>query len=200
MPPPMTPAFEAEPEEMPQEAIGDVAVAGADKMQDFHDRAVCGHRAAGGERHRDDGGDDHQRQNADACDHGGAGHRAHPLDPGAMIVDACGRRGLRHAAAQRFEIDRRSRLDTSDKNPRHRKVVKRQPAAKPWLQQLGGLFPRERPDVDNAGLRPHRVRHGDRVAIEVTPGRWANLDGDFARRPPTAIRPLRRSPAAPCRS
>src|SRR5882757_1897817 len=38
-------AFQAEPEKMPQEAVGDVSVAGADEMQYLDDRAVCRHRA-----------------------------------------------------------------------------------------------------------------------------------------------------------
>src|SRR6185312_1920950 len=79
--------FEAKPEEVPQEVVGDVAIAGTDEMQDFDDRAVGCHGAAGRKRNRYDGRDDDKRENADAGEYGGVGHRAHTFDPGAVIVD-----------------------------------------------------------------------------------------------------------------
>ena len=51
---------------MPQEMVGDIAVAGADEVQHLDDRAVRRHRAAGRERHRDDRRRDHQHEDADA--------------------------------------------------------------------------------------------------------------------------------------
>ena len=125
--------------------------------------------------------DDHQREDADAGKHGRAGHRAHPLDPGAVIVDAGRRRHLRHPAAQRREIERGAGLDPRDDDARHRQIVDRQPAAEPRLQQFGRFVLGERLDLDDAGLRPHRLRRRRRVALDVAPGLRAHLDGDFAR-------------------
>ena len=166
---------------MPQEAVGDVAVAGADEVQDLDDRAIGRHRAAGRERDRNDGRDDHQREDADAGEHGGAGHRPHPLDPGAVIVDAGGRRHLRHPGAQRRQIERGAGLNPRDDDARHRQIVERQSAAEPGLQQFGGFVLGERPDLDDAGLGAHRLRDRRRVAVEIAPGCGADLDGDFAR-------------------
>src|SRR3954447_8320529 len=39
--------LQSEPEEMPQEPVRDVAIAGSDEVQHLDDRAVCSHRAPG---------------------------------------------------------------------------------------------------------------------------------------------------------
>ena len=108
------------------------------------------------------------------------GHRAHALDPGAVIVDARRRRHLRHRPAQRREVERGAGLDARDDDARHRQLLDRQPAAKPRLQQPGRFVLGERLDLDDAGLRPHRLRRRGHVALEIAPRLRAHLHGDFA--------------------
>jgi hypothetical protein len=66
-------------------------------------------------------------RNADAGEHGRAGHRAHAFDPGAVIVDARRRRHLRHRLAQASEVERGAGLHARDDDARHRQLVDRQP-------------------------------------------------------------------------
>jgi hypothetical protein len=106
-----------------------------------------------------------ERQDADAGEHGGPGHRAHPLDPGAMIVDAGRRRDLHHPRAQAGEIERGAGLHPRHDDARHRQLIDRQPGAEPGLQQLCGLILAERAHLDDPCLasasplprRPYRV-------------------------------------------
>ena len=83
---------------------------------------------------------------------------AHPLDPGAMIVDARGRHLVASRLAQRGKIERRAGLDPGDDHARHRQIVERQAGAEPGLEQLGGFVLGEGPDLDDAGLRRARRR------------------------------------------
>ena len=160
--------------------VGDIAVAGADEVQHLDDRAVRRHRAAGRERYRNDRRRDHQHEDADAGKYGRPGHRAHALDPGAVIVDARRRRHLRHPGAQCREVERGAGLDARDDDARDRQLFDRQPAAEPRLQQPGRFVLAERLDLDDAGLRPHRLRRRHHVALEIAPGLRAHLNGDFA--------------------
>jgi len=73
-------------------------------------------------RHRHDCRDDHQREDADAGRHGGAGSvETHPLDPGAArIVRRCGRGGgLRHSAGAKA-VGGASCLLRADDDAQHR--------------------------------------------------------------------------------
>ena len=87
-------------------------------MQNLDDRAIGGHRTPGGERDRDDGRNDHQCENANTGEHGRTAHRSHPLDPGAVVVDAGRGRHLGDPAAQRCQIERGSGLNPRDNDAR----------------------------------------------------------------------------------
>ncbi|MFN5719366.1 MAG: cell division protein FtsX, partial [Bradyrhizobium sp.] len=56
------------------------------------------------------------------------------------IVDARGRRHLRHPRAQAREIERGAGLHPRHDHARHRQFVDREPAAEPRLEQLGALL------------------------------------------------------------
>ena len=168
---------------MPQEVIGDVTVAGADEMQHLDDRTVRRHRAAGRERYRDDGRNNHQRENTDSGEHGRAGHRCasarsrrddRPRWPTAPLAS----RGYASAArsslvpgASRATIMRGTGRSSSDSPlPSH---------GSSSLPDSSLVYGRTSSD---ARLLPRRDS-GDRgyIALEIAAGARTHLDGDFAR-------------------
>jgi len=72
---------------------------------------------------------------------------------------------LRHPGSKGGQIERGAGLNPRDNHARHRQVVEHKAAAEPRLQQFGGFGLGERPDLDNAGLCAHRVRHRNRERL-----------------------------------
>ena len=81
-------ALQPQHQEVPLEMTRDETVFGADKMQHLDDRPIGRHRASRGEGHREHGRRQHQDHEPDAADDGGLCHGSHPLDEGAVIVEA----------------------------------------------------------------------------------------------------------------
>ena len=87
-------AAEAEKQEMALEFARDVAVLGADEMEHRDHVAVARHGAARGEDDAEDRGDEDQREDREADDHGGVRHGA-----GAAPSSSGGRRAWRRGPA-----------------------------------------------------------------------------------------------------
>ena len=72
---------------MPLEFSGDEPVAGAHEMQHLDDRTVRRHCAPGRKRDGEHRGhkDEHEHHKSDS--HCGTGHRAHSVDPAAVVIE-----------------------------------------------------------------------------------------------------------------
>ena len=122
----------------------------------------------------------HQGQYRDAGDNRCFRHRAHPIDPAAMIVEARCRDPRCQRLAQRCEVRSHAGRDLHDDQAWDRQIIESKTGAQPWLHEPGGFFLGEGPHFGNAGCGARDIRSSTHVSVNIAARRGPNLDGDLA--------------------
>src|SRR5262245_64584984 len=161
--------------EMPR----DKAVLSADEMQHLDDGTVGGDGCAGRKDDRQHGGGKHEQKHAAAKSNDSSGHRAHPLDEAAVVIEGYTWDLLAERLPQLREIGRTPGRDTRHDQAWDRQIIKLKSASQPWLEQVRGFLLGIRTHFGNAWKSARDDRGLCDLHVDVMTGHRTDLDRDF---------------------